>query len=81
MKVSGQPACALNPQDPRVFGDVRFVIELADGSKVDVAVESAFSERTSRAKARVTLDGRPVLDEVWQSPGLMEDSSGTTPNT
>ena len=34
-----------------------------------MAVESAFSERTSQAKAQVTLDGRPVLDEVWQSPG------------
>jgi uncharacterized protein len=74
-------ASALKPQDARVHGDVRFVIELADGSKVDVAVESAFSERTSRAKAQVTFDGRLVLDEVWQSPGLVEDNSGAMPNT
>ena len=65
---------------PYALGRYSWVAQ-ADGSKVDVVVESAFSERTSPAKAQVTFDGRLVLDEVWQSPGLVEDNSGAMPNT
>ena len=55
-------------QEARVFGDVKFALELADGAKVDIAVESVFSEKTARAKARVILDGSPIFDESWYSP-------------
>jgi uncharacterized protein len=60
-------ASALDTNDARVFGDVKFALELADGAKVDIAVEAVFSEKTARAKARVVMDGSSIFDESWYS--------------
>ena len=76
-------ASALDTNEARVFGDVKFALELADGAKVDIAVESVFSEKTARARARVVLDGSPIFDESWYSADsetlVRTDASSTAP--
>ena len=66
-----------------VFGDVKFALELADGAKVDITVESVFSETTAKAKARVVVDGSSIFDETWYSGDFetpaKTDASETAP--
>jgi putative CocE/NonD family hydrolase len=76
-------ASALDTKAARVFGDVKFALELADGAKVDIAVESVFTETTAKAKARVVVDGSSIFDETWYSAAgeapAQTDSSETAP--
>ena len=61
-------ASARDASGARVFGDVKFALALADGTKVDVNVRSEFGESTAQAEASISMDGSTMFHETWCSP-------------
>jgi hypothetical protein len=58
----------------RVAGEVRIGLDLKDGERVRVHVETDFSETTAWATGTVSLDGRTIFDRTWEFPETEQGS-------
>ena len=52
----------------RVVGNVTIYLDLAGGERVQVHVETEFSETTAQASGSVSLDGEKIFDRHWAFP-------------
>lgn len=51
----------------RVCADVTIKLDLADGEKVQVHVDTEFSDSSSQATGSVIVDGKTIFDQHWKS--------------
>ena len=49
-------------------GNVTIELDLAQGERVQVHVETEFAEATALATGSVTLDGEKIFDQRWSFP-------------
>lgn len=51
----------------RVCAKVRLTLELAQGEKVEVRVDTEFADSSSKATGEVVLDGKTIFEQTWSS--------------